>query len=78
MVEKKSIKKEKQIREWAFRSVVSIKEIKKGQRISPDDVWSKRPGTGIPSHQIDQVIGKKTLVNIPKNKLISWQELSDL
>ncbi len=76
--EKKVHKKEKQIREWAFRSVVSIKEIKKGQRISPNDVWSKRPGTGIPSHQIDQVIGKKTLVNIPKDKLISWQELSDL
>ena len=76
--EKKVHKKEKQIREWAFRSVVSIKEIKKGQRISPKDVWSKRPGTGIPSHQIDQVIGKKTLVNIPKDKLISWQELSDL
>jgi len=73
---KKVHKKEKQIRDWAFRSIVSVKDIKKGKIISADDIWSKRPGTGIPSHLMEKVIGKKTLVDIPKNKLISWDNLN--
>ena len=72
---KKVHKKEKQIRDWAFRSIVSVKDIKKGKIISADDIWSKRPGTGIPSYLMEKVIGKKTLIDIPKNKLISWDNL---
>ncbi len=68
---------ENQIREWATRSVVSTKSIKKGSVIEPDMVWSKRPGTGIPSHLIDDVIGKKALVDINQNILIDWSMLKE-
>ena len=73
---KKVHKKEKQIRDWAFRSVVSIKDIPKGNIITQSDVWSKG-GTGIASHKMEDVIGRKSLVDIPKNKLISWEDLSE-
>jgi sialic acid synthase SpsE len=66
---------EKNIREWAFRSIVSTCEIKKGQTVTKDMVWSKRPGTGIPSYKMNDVIGRKAVHNIEKNVLIKWEDL---
>lgn len=68
-------KNEKDIREWAFRSIVSTVQIRKGEVITQDMVWSKRPGTGIPSYKMQEVIGKKAIKDIEKNTLIKWEEL---
>ncbi len=68
-------KDEKSIRKWAFRSIVSLRDIKRGEIITPEMIWSKRPGTGIPSHQMDEVIGKKAKRDIACNTLIKWEEL---
>ena len=68
-------KNESEIRKWAHRSVVSITNIKKGEIITNNMIWSKRPGTGIPSWKMDQVSGKKALVDIPNNSLIKWNEI---
>ena len=70
-------KNEKIIRDWAFRSVVSIVQIKKGDLITEDMVWTKRPGTGIPSKEIGNVIGKVAKVDIPNNVLIKWEDLEN-
>lgn len=67
--------KEKEIREWAHRSVVSLVDIPAGTIISEDMIWTKRPGTGIPSKDFDNVIGKQTKVEIKRNKLIQWGDL---
>ena len=75
--EKKSIySKEIQIRRWATRSIVSLKDLKKGDHINKNDIWSKRPGTGIPSRYFDKVIGAKVLKNIKKNTLIKKSQIS--
>lgn len=66
---------EKPIREWAFRSVVSLRNIKKGEIITQEMIWSKRPGTGIPSYKMQDVIGKKAKVDIVGNTLLKWEEL---
>lgn len=68
-------KNEKDIREWAFRSIVSLRDISKGEIITQDMIWSKRPGTGIPSHQMDEVIGKRAKKDISANTLLKWEEL---
>lgn len=73
--EKRVHGRERPIREWAFRSVVSIVRIKAGQQITEDMVWTKRPGTGIPSKRMHEVIGKTAKVNIPANTLIRWEDL---
>lgn len=73
--EKKVRPKEKSIREWAFRSIVSIKNIKKGETITNDMIWSKRPGTGIPSYKMDEIIGKTALRDIKKNTLLSYKDI---
>jgi sialic acid synthase SpsE len=66
---------EKTIRSWAHRSVVSVRPIPKGTRISDGMVWTKRPGTGIKAKFLDQVIGKVAKVDIPTDHLINWDEL---
>lgn len=67
--------KEASIREWAFRSIVSLREIKKGEVITQDMIWSKRPGTGIPSHRMNEVIGKTAVRDIKNNVLVSIDDI---
>jgi sialic acid synthase SpsE len=73
--EKKLHHREVQIREWAFRSIVSTRAIKAGEVLTAEMVWTKRPGTGIPSHQMDEVIGKIAARDIEENVLLSWDDL---
>lgn len=68
--------KEKIIRDWAFRSLVATRDIKAGETISEDDVWSKRPGTGIPSKFMSQMIGKVAIEDISKNTLLKWSQVN--
>ena len=72
--EKKVRPKEEAIREWAFRSIVSTCEIRKGTVITQEMIWSKRPGTGIPSWKMDEVIGKRAKRTIKKNVLIRYED----
>lgn len=67
--------KERAIRDWAFRSIVSTRHIKAGETISEGDVWSKRPGTGIPSKRMVEVIGAIAATDIPENTLLSWDQI---
>ena len=40
------MKSEKNVAKFAFGSVVTISDIKKGQKFSKSNIWVKRPGTG--------------------------------
>ncbi|MHA2282065.1 MAG: N-acetylneuraminate synthase family protein [Promethearchaeota archaeon] len=73
--EKKVHQKEEQIRKWAFRSIVSIRPLHKGERITQELIWSKRPGTGIPSFRMDEVLGRILKKDLPANTLLSWEDL---
>ncbi len=68
--EKKVHEKEIPIRKWAFRSLVTKRELKKGEILSVDNLSSKRPGTGIPSKDINRVVGKKVIRSLSRNTLL--------
>lgn len=74
--EKRVHSKEQAVRTWAFRSIVSLRPIAADEVIQQEDIWSKRPGTGISAHQMDEVIGKRAVKDIPANTLIGWQDLA--
>lgn len=40
------VNEEKDVINFAFSSVVTIKKIKKGDKLTKDNIWVKRPGTG--------------------------------
>lgn len=73
--EKKVHEREGQIRGWAFRSIVSMCPIPAGTTITQDMIWSKRPGTGIPSKRMAEVIGRGAARDISKNAMLSWEDL---
>lgn len=76
--EKKVRQREKGIREWAFRSIVSLRDIEPGEIISNDMIWSKRPGTGIPSYKMNEIVGKSVVRAIKKNSLITYEDLEEM
>src|SRR5262252_5510875 len=67
---------EQEVRDMALHSVVSIKPIAAGARIGADDVWAKRPGTGIPARQLDEVVGRTDKRAIENHRLIGWEDLA--
>lgn len=74
--EKKVNESEKAIRAWAFRSIVTVKKINKGDIITEDMIWSKRPGTGIPSYKMGEVIGRRAVRDIDKDVLLRYEDFS--
>lgn len=59
---------EKKTAKFAFASVVSIKNIKKGERFDTNNIWVKRPGTGyFAAKKFYKVIGKISKNNISKD-----------
>ncbi|MEM8642743.1 MAG: N-acetylneuraminate synthase family protein [Cyanobacteria bacterium P01_G01_bin.54] len=68
--------REQQIRTWAFRSLVSTCPIPAGTTITQDMIWSKRPGTGIPANQMQEVIGKTAARVIAENTLLAWEDIA--
>ena len=57
---KKATKEEQVTIDFAFATVVTIKEIKKGAIFTKDNIWVKRPGTGeILAEEFSEILGKK-------------------
>ena len=60
----------------ARRSLVAKRKIPKGKVINEDDLTFKRPAHGISPKFIEDVIGKKALVNIEDDTVMQWNLLS--
>lgn len=62
---KEALPEEKGTSDFAFASVVAIKEISKGEIFSLDNVWVRRPGTGqLLAERLQDVLGKRAKRNI--------------
>ena len=73
---KKILKDEKPILKFARESVVSIKNINKGEKFSEQNISTKRPGTGkIMAKDFFKIIGKNARCNISKEKQLSWSDI---
>ena len=66
---------EEEIRRWAARSLIATRPIAAGETISDQMIWSKRPGTGIPSHRRAEVIGRRAARDIPTDRLLAWEDI---
>jgi sialic acid synthase SpsE len=67
---------EQEVRQMAHHSVVTIRDIAEGATVTADDVWAKRPGTGIPARQLGDVIGRVARRSIAKDRLVAWDDLA--
>ena len=71
--EKKILAEEKPTIDFAYACVVSIKQIKKGDILSKENIWVKRPGTGkIFALDFEKVLNKVAKSDIPKDSQLDW------
>ena len=71
---KSILDEEKPTIDFAYACVVSIKDIRKGERFSEENIWVKRPGTGeIKAEHYEKLLGKKSKKAIKKDKQIKWE-----
>tara|TARA_X000000950_G_C13893120_1_gene651702 strand:- start:1798 stop:2844 length:1047 start_codon:yes stop_codon:yes gene_type:complete len=67
----KPIRKEKKTANFAFASVVSNADIKKGEILNTNNIWVRRPGNGdFKADKYYSLLGKKTKMDIKKNTQI--------
>jgi N-acetylneuraminate synthase len=67
----KPILKEKKTAKFAFASVVSNLNIKKGEILNKKNIWVRRPGTGdYSAEEYYSLLGKKIKKNVKKNTQI--------
>ncbi|MBN2809608.1 MAG: pseudaminic acid synthase [Deltaproteobacteria bacterium] len=54
------------------RSLVIVKDMKKGDLLTPENVRSIRPGGGISPKYFDMVLGKEVKINVLKGTSLTW------
>lgn len=60
--------------DFAYATIVSIKNIKKGEKFTEKNIWVKRPGnTGILAEKYKSIIGKKAKCDITNDTHITWE-----
>lgn len=70
---KKAIKEEQVTIDFAFATVVSIKDIQPGDMLTKDNIWVKRPGTGkILAREYESLLGKKAKCHIPTDTHLDY------
>ena len=74
---KKSLLLEEQVtRDFAFATVVTIKNILEGELFSKENIWVKRPGIGkISAADFNAVIGKRATRNIMTDVHLDWKDI---
>ena len=73
---KKEPAKEEQVTiDFAFATLCSIQKIVKGQALTKENIWVKRPGTGpILAEHFNAVLGKKATRNIEHDEQLDWSD----
>ena len=59
-------------RREARRSLVLTRDMKKGEVITEKDIMPKRPGTGISPKYTDIVLGRKVLMDLDEDTILTW------
>ena len=73
---KSILKEEKPVIDFAYACVVTIKDIKEGERFTKDNIWVKRPGTGeIKAKDYKKILNKKAKKGIKKDTQIKWKNI---
>lgn len=75
---KNILKEENKTAEFAYACVVAIRDIEKGYKLTKDNVWVKRPGTGeIKAKYYETLLGKKAKNTIKKDVQLRWAMIED-
>ncbi len=75
---KEAALEEKGTIDFAFATVVTIKNIKRGEVLSKDNIWVKRPGLGdIKADRYEEIIGKVLKKDIGIDEHLKWEDIGE-
>ncbi|NUN95971.1 MAG: N-acetylneuraminate synthase family protein [Candidatus Omnitrophica bacterium] len=61
---------------FARRSIVLARAIRAGEALRAEDLIMKRPATGIPPTELDRVIGRRIVRDLPEDEILQWEHLA--
>lgn len=63
--------------DFAYACVVTTRDIERGEPLSPDNVWVKRPGTGeIKARHFHEILGRAAARPLPRDTQVRWSDLA--
>ena len=72
---KEPAKEEQVTIDFAFATVCTIESIKKGEKLTKENIWVKRPGTGeILAENFNKALNKKAKVDLEKDVQLKWAD----
>jgi N-acetylneuraminate synthase len=58
------------------RRMVSVRPLRRGERVSPEDVDFKRPGTGISPDELEYVVGRSLTRDVGADEELAWSDFA--
>lgn len=74
--EKSFSEKELEIKRAARKSIVTSRDLREGEIIKEEDICFKRPGYGFSPLQINEVVGKKVILPIESDRVITKEHIA--
>ena len=75
---KEAAKEEQVTIDFAFATVVAIRDIRAGERFTKENIWVKRPGTGeILAEDFKALLGKRAVCDISNDTQLEWKMIED-
>lgn len=63
--------------DFAYACVVTTRDVKAGEKLSPENIWVKRPGTGeIKAIDYERLFGAVVQCDLPKNAQLKWADVA--
>lgn len=77
--EKVISKEEQVVRDWAFHSVITARDIRAGEAMTVENLIPKRPGSGISAKYLDPMysqalLGRRARRDLPKDTILQWSD----
>ncbi|MFO0862037.1 MAG: N-acetylneuraminate synthase family protein [Phycisphaerales bacterium] len=73
---KRVLEIEQDVRRVSRQSIVSARPLVVGQLLTRGDLTFKRPGTGIPPFELEQVMSRRAVKDVEPDTPIQWSDLS--
>ncbi len=64
------------VRAWANHSLVTARSLRAGAVLTEADLTTKRPSGAVPAAQVDAVLGKLVLRDLPSGAPLDWSDLA--
>jgi sialic acid synthase SpsE len=74
--EKEASAPERDLQQLFRESVVAVRPIGKGVALSRENVWVKRPGSGIPASRLEEALGKKATRDLRAGEIVRWEDVA--